>query len=60
MQHCMYGLYWYTIFVIIAAFSIAIAVHYSTMHFSENIRKLIIILSLFAIIGITAYPGDSE
>ena len=51
------GLCWYTVFVIFMALVICVSVHYSALHFSEQMRKLIIILSLFAIIGTTTYTG---
>jgi glucan phosphoethanolaminetransferase (alkaline phosphatase superfamily) len=52
--------YWYTIFVIIVAVAILFIVNYSATHFSEFLRKLIIILSLFTIIGTVTYPGDPK
>jgi hypothetical protein len=52
------GLCWYTVFVIFVASIICVSVHYSALHFSEQMRKLIIILSLFAIIGATTYTGE--
>lgn len=51
----MAGLYWYTIFVVVVAISICVAVHYASHNLSDNIRKLIIILSIFAILGVTTH-----
>lgn len=58
MKQYMAGLYWYTVLVIIVAIAIGICVHYSSAYLSEQIRKLIIILSFFLILGITTYPGN--
>jgi hypothetical protein len=52
------GLCWYTVFVIFVAIAICAGVHWSSLYLSEQIRKLIIVLSLFAIIGVTTYTGE--
>lgn len=50
----------YAFVVILVAFLIGEAINYSASHFAENLRKLIIVLSLFLFLGICMHPGDKE
>lgn len=59
MQRAMATLGLYTVIVFIVALALGSVIHYSAAHFSDNIRKLIIILSFFIILGISTYAGDS-
>jgi uncharacterized membrane protein len=52
------GLCWYTVFVIAVAVAICLGVHYSASYFSEQLRKIIIIVSLFTFLGVTTYTGE--
>lgn len=58
MQSAMATLGMYTVAVLIVVVLVGILVHYSAAHFSENLRKLIIISSFFLILGISTRPFE--
>jgi formate-dependent nitrite reductase membrane component NrfD len=52
--------WWYTLGVVTACILIGLLLNYSTDHMSENIHKLITILSIFAVIGLCGNPIESR
>lgn len=53
-------IWWYTLAVIILSIAVAILFNYSAEHFSENIRKLVVILSFFTIFGVCLVPVEDK